>query len=91
MYKSLQDHSKQGTVEIVLVVLVCGRRDGQTASLRTYTLAFSLRFCRGMLEKRAQTVLSLSRAVYIHPKQTFSFVNSVITYLFIYLFIYLLV
>jgi len=31
---------------------------------------------------------SISRVVYIHPKQTFCFINSVITFLFIYLFIY---
>jgi hypothetical protein len=71
--------------------------EGQTACLRTYTLAFSLQFCRGMREKKKGEYSIEHQSCCLHPSKTdmffhklrfyFFFISLFIIYLVTYLFI----
>ena len=91
MCKCLQGQLEQGSIKIILVVLVYGWPDRQPLWGPTQ-LHSVYSFVEECVNRRsANTGLSISRAVYIHPKQIFCYVNSVITSFFLYLFIYLLI
>jgi hypothetical protein len=75
MYKRLQNESEKVSNEIILVVSVCGRWDRQPFD-KTYTRAFSFQFWGKMRKKKCEYSNEQRRAIYIHPKQTFCFLNS---------------